>query len=69
MCILRTVARQRLGKHILAVTITEATTEELLDAFLLCGPCRVKGTLAISSSQNFLLLMVQLIDLILPAAL
>jgi hypothetical protein len=46
------VARQRLGKSPLIV----ARQRQLF----LCGPCRIKGKLAIISSQNFLFCHVDL---------
>jgi hypothetical protein len=44
------VARQRLGKNVIAATNTHATVE-LLDPSFLFGPCRIKEV--ISSSQKF----------------
>jgi hypothetical protein len=36
------VARQRLRRNVTAITNTQATIEELLDASFSCGPCRIK---------------------------
>jgi hypothetical protein len=47
------VARQRLGKNVTAATNTHAKTKELFDPSLVCDPCRIKGKLSDSSSQNF----------------
>jgi hypothetical protein len=49
-----TVARQRLGKNVTAVTNTHATIEELLDASFCMRPVSYQGKEAISSFQNFL---------------
>jgi hypothetical protein len=51
------VASQRLAKHVPVAKKAHSTIEELFDASFICGPCRVKGKYAISSSQNFLLIM------------
>jgi hypothetical protein len=48
-------ARQRLGRNVTAVTNTQATTEELLDASFSMLPVSYQGKQAISSSQNVLL--------------
>jgi hypothetical protein len=42
------VARQRLSKHV------PAATKNCCRLCFLCGPCRIKGKEAISSSNNFL---------------
>jgi hypothetical protein len=42
-----TVARQRLGKNVIASASTHATIEDLLDACFLCCPCRIEGKYAI----------------------
>jgi hypothetical protein len=42
------VSRQRLGKHV------PATRKNCWRRHFPCGPCRIKGKLSISSSQNFL---------------
>jgi hypothetical protein len=49
-----TVARQRLGRNVTAVTNTHATIEELLEASFSMWPVSYQGKQAISSSQNFL---------------
>jgi hypothetical protein len=46
LCIPLIVAKQRLGKSPLIVARQRLR--------FLCGPCRIKGKYAISSSQNFL---------------
>jgi hypothetical protein len=51
------VARQRLCKNVTAVTNTHTTIEELLDASFSMWPVSYQGKQAISSSQNFLLLI------------
>jgi hypothetical protein len=48
------VARQRLGRNVAAVTNTQTTIEELLDASFKMWPVSYQGKQAISSSQNFL---------------
>jgi hypothetical protein len=48
VCVSPIVARQRLGKHV------PAATKNSWRRRFLCGSCRIKGTWAIGSSQNFL---------------
>jgi hypothetical protein len=52
------VARQRVGRDIIAVTNTHATIEELLDVPFSLWPVSYQGKQAISSSQNFLFILV-----------
>jgi hypothetical protein len=52
------VARQRLGRNVTAVTNSHATIEELLDASYSMWPVSYQGKYAISSSQDFLLLVI-----------
>jgi hypothetical protein len=46
------IARQRLLKNVNAATNTHATIVNCLTLPLLCRPCRIKGNLAICSSQE-----------------
>jgi hypothetical protein len=52
------VARQRLGRNVTAITYTNATVEELLDALFAMWPASYQGKWAISSSQNFCLILI-----------
>jgi hypothetical protein len=47
LCVRPNVSRQRLGKHFLAATNTNAAIEEVLDAMILCGLCRIKYSVGI----------------------
>jgi hypothetical protein len=59
LCIPLTVARQRLGSNITAVTNTHST-EELLDASFSVWPVSYRGKEVTSSSQNLLLILLWL---------
>jgi hypothetical protein len=52
------VARKCLGKNVTATMNTQVTIEELLDSSFKSDLCRIKGKWVISSSQNFLFLLV-----------
>jgi hypothetical protein len=54
------VARQRLSRNVTAVTNTHATIEELLDASFSMWPVSYEGKYANSSSQNFLLNIIEM---------
>jgi hypothetical protein len=57
VCVPLIVVRQLLGRNVTAVTNTQATIEELLEASFLMWPVSYQGKQAISSSQNFLLIL------------
>jgi hypothetical protein len=57
------VARQQLGRNVIAVTNTHTTTEELLDTLFPMWPVLYQGKQVISYSQNFLFSYLQHIRL------
>jgi hypothetical protein len=61
MCIPPIVARQWFGNNVTVATNTHATIEELLDTFFMQSVL-YQGKAAISSSQNFMFLLLKILD-------
>jgi hypothetical protein len=55
VCVPLIIARQRLDKNVTAATTTHVTKKICWMRHFLCGPCRIKGKQASSSSQSFFL--------------